>query len=206
MASGHDSFKEIRKLDGFNEILNAGVVNETKKLHHHKKRFCHFSIIVFVSCFRRNLSRGWMKFTGFLIKTRKTKFLSAGQTHSDSEAHLRKPWSITAPNESHFFNSYKSRKLFHYKRPGRNKFLCVFTISFHQVPNSLLIFRLFSAEVWISILITLITAAFAYAFLLTMIDDFEARCKCDGWWSTSFSNHFNDLWEFSSDLVGYMGQ
>lgn len=42
MASGHDSFKEIRKLDGFNEILNAGVVNERKKLHHHKKTFLSF--------------------------------------------------------------------------------------------------------------------------------------------------------------------
>lgn len=43
IASGHDSFKEIRKLDGFNEILNVGAVNKTKKLHHHKKMFLSFS-------------------------------------------------------------------------------------------------------------------------------------------------------------------
>lgn len=47
----------------------------------------------------------------------------------------------------------------------------------HQVPDSLLIFRLFSKSVWISIVITVITVAFAYSVLLTMIDGIEGKCE-----------------------------
>lgn len=63
----------------------------------------------------------------------------------------------------------------------------VFCHLFHtfQVPDSLLIFRLFTVPVWISIIITVITAIFAYAILLTLIDGTEEKRK----WSINFPDH-----------------
>lgn len=71
----------------------------------------------------------------------------------------------------------------------KSKSSCILYRLFHQVPDSLLIFRLFSKSVWISIVITVITVALAYTILLTMIDVLEGNCECKTCDNISFSNH-----------------
>lgn len=138
---------------------------------HH--RFC----VVF-----RNLARGRTKLVyGLFNQNLKDKVSRQGTLFDNAlEATGGIPDPLLCQTSLIFSTRIKAENFFITNGPGEINFYVLFTIPFHQVPDSLLIFRLFSVDVWISILITLITVAFAYAFLLTMIDDFEARCKCDG--------------------------
>lgn len=61
-------------------------------------------------------------------------------------------------------------ELFHYEAPWERAAIRSLKHFFYQVPDSLLIFSVFSRLVWTSIAITLAAVAVAYTIVMTLID------------------------------------